>query len=418
MEIRDHRLTLGGIPASDLVREFGSPLYVYEEDVIRRQCRRLRQAVPLPAYRPRYSIKANSSPQILKIVLEEGIDLEVVSPGEIALALGAGAPPSRIHYCSSGMTRDDMAFALAKGIPITVDSLPALRIFAALSPKGAVGVRLNPGEGAGHHDHVVTGGPKTKFGIPVERLDGLLAEAARLGVRLRGLHMHIGSNFLDPGPFLAMVDVLLAAGLRLPDLEWICLGGGFGIAYRPEQKSLDMEACGREMGRRFEAAFGRSGRAITLAVEPGRFIPCESGFLLARVTAMQQGTERTFAITDTGFNHLIRPALYQAYHPVLKADGADLPGTAKVDLCGNLCETTDIFYRDLLLPALAEGDVVVLTHAGAYGFAMASTYNARPLPTEVMVKDGKARVIRRGETPEALAARELAAAGLGRQAGH
>ena len=412
MEIRDHLLVLGGLSAADLVKEFGSPLYVYEEDVLRAQARRLRKALPDPFYRPRYSVKANTNPHILTLALEEGLEMETVSPGEIALALALGAPASRVHYTSSGMSREEMSFALERGVSITVDSLSNLALFASLKPGGAVWVRLNPGEGAGHHDHVVTGGPKTKFGVPVEHVDRLLAEAKALGVRIAGIHMHIGSNFLDPAPFLAMVDVLLKAALRFPGLEGVCVGGGFGVAYRPGQRNLDLEAFAPELGRRFAAFRTAAGRDLSLAVEPGRFLVCEAGVLLARVTAVQQGLERTFVITDTGFNHLIRPAMYQAYHPILHAGAADAKPAAPVDVCGNICETGDIFQRDFPLPPVKEGDVLAITHAGAYGFTMASTYNTRPLPAEVMVKDGKGRIVRKRQTPEGLAAAELERAGL------
>ncbi len=408
------------MPASDLVREWGSPLYVYEEDLIRAQARRLKAGIPHAAYRPRYSVKANTNPHIVAILLEEGLDLEVVSPGEIALALALGAPPSRVHYTSNGMSREELAFALARKVAVTVDSLSNLRLFAELSPSGSgVWVRLNPGEGAGHHDHVVTGGPTTKFGVPVEHAAELKAEAGRLGVRIRGLHMHIGSNFLDPAPFLAMVEVLFSAAMGFEGLEGLSVGGGFGIAYRPGQKSLDLEAFGPELARRFGVFATAYGRPLTLAVEPGRFLVCESGFLLARVTAVHRGTERTFVITDTGFNHLLRPMLYGAFHNILHADAADVPAAGKVDVCGNICETGDIFQKGFALPAVKEGDVLAITHAGAYGFTMASTYNTRPLPAEVMVRGGKARLVRRRESPEALAAAELDRAGLAaRQAGY
>ncbi len=418
MEIRDHRLILGGIPASDLVREFGSPLYAYEEDVIRDRCRRVRGMSTHRPYRPRFSIKANSNPQIVSLVAEEGLDLEVVSPGEMALALAAGTSPDRIHYFGAGMTRDEMAFARARGVGVTVDTLSQLGIYAGLAPGGLLGVRLNPGAGLGHHDHVITAGPQTKFGVPVEHAARVRDEAKRLGLRVSGIHMHVGSNFLDGGPMLELVDILLAAARLFPDLEWVCIGGGFGVPYKPSEPALDLAAFGTLLTARFAAFCKAYGRPVTLAVEPGRYLVAESGFLLARVSTVQTGMERVFLVTDTGFNHLIRPAMYGAYHGVLKADGADLPAAGRVDVCGNICETGDVFQRDWPLPPVAEGDVLAIIHAGAYGFTMASTYNTRPLPAEVMVAGGKARVIRRRETPEGLAARELELAGLARQAGH
>lgn len=413
MEIRGHRLILGGIPAADLAREFGTPLYVYEEEAIRRQARLLREAVPHRPYRPRYSIKANGNPRIVALILEEGLDLEAVSPGELALAAGAGATPERLHFFSAGMTPEEMRFARSKGASVTVDTLPQLEVFSRACPGSTLSIRLNPGGGAGHHDHVVTGGPRTKFGIPVEQAGKVLEEAKRLSLRISGLHMHVGSNFLDPGPFLDCVEILLKTARDFPDLDTVCVGGGFGIAYQPGERSLDLGPFGRRLGERFGAFCREYGRDLALAVEPGRFLVCEAGFLLATVATLQRGTERCFAVTDTGFNHLVRPAMYGSYHPILKADAADLPASGKVDVCGNLCETGDVFRRDCELPALAVGDVLAITHAGAYGFSMASEYNARPLPSEVLVKDGRARVIRRRETPEDLASRQLSAAGMG-----
>jgi diaminopimelate decarboxylase len=418
MEIRDHRLILGGIPASDLVREFGSPLYAYEEETVRDRCRRVRGMVSHRPFRPRFSVKANANPRIVSLVLEEGLDLEVVSPGEMALALAVGAPPDRIHYFGAGMTRDEMAFSRARGVGLTVDTLAQLEAYAGLVPGGSLGVRLNPGAGLGHHAHVITGGPQTKFGVPVEHAGRVRAGAARLGIRISGVHMHVGSNFLDGAPMLELVDVLLSTARLFPDLEWISIGGGFGVAYKPSDRALDLGAFGALVSARFAAFCKIYGKAVTLVVEPGRYLVAKAGFLLARVSTVQQGLERTFVVTDTGFNHLIRPAMYGAYHPILKADGADLPSSGKVDVCGNICETGDVFQRDYALPSVEVGDVLAITHAGAYGYVMASTYNTRPLPAEVMVKGGKARIIRRRETPEALAARELELAGFARQAGH
>lgn len=418
METRDHRLVIGGVAADDLAARFGSPLYVYEEDVLRRQARILRDSFPHKPFQPRYSMKANSNPHILALAAEEGLDLEVVSPGEIALALGVGVPGSRLHFFSTGMTSEEMAFARARGVEVTIDTVSQLARWAAAAPGAPVSVRLNPGAGLGHHDHVVTGGPTTKFGTPVEHAGRLLAEAARCKVSIEGLHMHVGSNFMDPAPFMEMVDVLLKTASNFPDLKTVCVGGGFGIAYKPADRSLDIPPFGKALSERFAAFCRAYGRSVTLAVEPGRFLVCEAGVLLTRVTTLQEGTERRFAITDSGFNHLVRPMMYGAYHPILKASGTDLPASAPVDVCGNICETGDIFQRDCSLPALKEGDLLAITHAGAYGYVMGSLYNTRPLPAEVMVKDGKARLIRRRETPESLAGRELDAAGLGRQAGH
>ena len=402
MDVRGNRLYLGGCAAEDLARQHGTPLYVYEEAVIRRQCRRFKESFTEAAPDIHYSLKANPNPAILHIIKDEGLCIDAVSPFEVRLCLEVGFRPEQILFTGNNTTSEDLRYALDQGVAVNVGSLGELERLGDMNPGGRVSVRINPDVGDGHHHHVITGGPDSKFGIYHSDLERIGEIVERHRLTLTGVHSHIGTGILKPDHMLAAMEVILAAAARLPRLEFIDFGGGYGIPYRPGESPLPLEELGREMTRRFAAFCKEYGRPLKMKLEPGRFLVAQSGTLLVRVTNVHSTPGHIFVGTDSGFNHLVRPIMYGAYHQIINASAVE-GDAAPVVVAGNICESGDVFTqgksgieeRELTTPET--GQVLALRDVGAYGISLSSQYNLRPRPAEVMVQDGAARLIRRRE---------------------
>jgi diaminopimelate decarboxylase len=391
----------------ELVNQYGSPLYVYSERILRDRCREMKALVPGRQLSVNYSAKANSNLELLRVIRSEGVDVDAMSPGEIHLELLAGFPASRIFYVGNNVGDDEMLFAIERGVLVSVDSLAQLDRYGRLNPGSEVAVRFNPGVGVGHHEKVVTAGKATKFGVPGDAVDAVKALLLRHRLRLRGINQHIGSLFLKEEKYLEGVEALLSIAARLPPVDFIDMGGGFGIPYREHEERLDLASLGSKLGGVLETFLrGYSNREVTFKIEPGRYLVAECGLLLGTVHALKESYGVTYVGTDLGFNVLARPVLYDSYHEVHVAASANRGGErGKVTVVGNICESGDIIAKDRELPRMAESDVIAVCDAGAYGFAMASSYNGRLLPAEVLVAyDGSHRLVRRRQTLDDLVA--------------
>lgn len=383
----------------DLAAEFGTPLYVYDLDVVRARAAALRAALPYRPLQLLYAIKANPCPPVAKVLIEAGFGIDAVSPGEVALALRLGCPPERVLYTENNATDDDLRAAISEQVLVNCGSLDRLRRLGELGGTEAA-IRINPDVGAAEHAHTLTAGPLTKFGIHHSQMDAVRAIEAETGIRVVGAHMHIGSNVLDAAAYAAAMAVILDAAKQLEHLRFIDFGGGLGVPYKEDQAPLDLD----EVGRRAEALMSGFcagyGRELELRLEPGRFLVAEAGQLLTTVAAVKTNPDgRCFVGTDTGFNHLIRPCMYGSYHPIANLSNPD--GAAEtVDVVGNICESGDIFARDRALAAPRVGDLLSIGFAGAYGMSMASSYCLRPPPAEVVVDGGTARLARRRFSPD------------------
>ncbi|MBC7264125.1 MAG: diaminopimelate decarboxylase [Chloroflexi bacterium] len=405
MKIRDNQLYLADCKAIDLVREYGSPLYVYEEETIRRQYHTLAQTIAYRPLRILYACKANTNLAILKILLEEGAGIDAVSPGEVFLARQAGYPPDRILYTGYNASQEELAYLARGGVMLNLDSFTQMRHWARLKPGARVSVRINPGVGSGHHQYVVTAGEHSKFGIDRRQHEEIKSRAKEEGLTIIGLQSHIGSGILDAEVLLEAMALLLETARHFPDLEFIDIGGGLGVPYRPGEEPLDIAEFGRQVSAIFSDFCASYGRELTLMLEPGRYLVAESGYLLVTVNDIKHTPNRTIVGVDSGFNHLIRPVLYGAYHPIINA--CRVEGEKHVvTVAGNICENGDIFAQQCALPPTEEGDILAITHAGAYGFSMASRYNSRPLPAEVLVKGSQSRLIRHRESLDDLLHRQ------------
>jgi diaminopimelate decarboxylase len=345
MEIRDNKLWLGNVLAASLIDEFGSPLYVYEEDMLRLRAKELLGAISYPNREIKYACKANTNIEIMRIFRKEGLSIDAVSPGEIHAALMAGYNPSQILYTMNNGTREEIEYGVRRGVMINVDSLSQLRFLGEKHPGSRICVRINPNIGAGHHDHCITGGPESKFGIDYTKVDRIKEIAGQFDLSIQGVHQHIGSGILQPEKFIEAMDVLLETAKYFDDLLFVDFGGGIGVPYQEDEQRIDIKVLGDKISEEFEKFCSDYGKGLKLIIEPGRYLVAESGFLLATVTSVKEGERHRFVGINTGFNHLVRPAMYGSYHPILNAvnvDGKRLPQT----IAGNLCESGDTFTRN------------------------------------------------------------------------
>lgn len=396
-----------GCDPRTLLERFGSPLYVYSEDILRRRCRDIRQLCASPHYRVNYSTKANSNRTILSIIRDEGLDADAMSPGEIHVLLSVGFDPGQIFYVCNNVSVGEMAFARERGIMVGVDSLSQLETYGQAFPGSDVAVRFNMGFGAGHHEKVVTAGKKTKFGINDDHVDDVRALIRKYDLKLRGINQHIGSLFLEDAAYIESARMLLDLALTFEDLEFVDLGGGFGIPYMKQdgQKRLDLDAMGDRLTRLIDEFVVRYGRPVRVKVEPGRYIVAECGVLLGTVHATKTNAGINYVGTDLGFNVLMRPILYDSHHDieVYREGRLVTQGEQIVTVVGNICESGDKLAIGRGLPPVMVGDILGVMDAGAYGYSMASNYNNRLRPAEVLIPlSGEPRLIRRRDTLEDL----------------
>lgn len=387
----------------ELVEEYGSTLYVYNEDMLRRRCREIKALSTHPGFTPNYSAKANTNIHLLKIIREEGMVVDAMSPGEIIMNLAAGFTPDQILFISNNVSAEELKFAIDHGVYVSVDSLSQLDLFGEINPGGKVVIRFNPGIGAGHHAKVVTGGKQTKFGVDPETMDEVRAIIERHDLTLCGVNMHIGSLFMEPDGYIEAMQVLLSIAEQWDTLEIIDFGGGFGIPYHKYegQARLDMQKLGEAFHATISEFAERTGYKGRFMCEPGRYIVAECGLLLGTCYSVKNNGPKRFVGTDLGFNTLVRPAMYDSFHDVeiYREDGEPVSATMEQSIVGNICESGDIIAKDRQLPEIMEGDIIGMLDAGAYGYVMTSPYNQRLRPAEVLIQsDGKPRLIRRRET--------------------
>lgn len=389
----------------DLVEQFGSPLYVYSEEIFRQRCRELKNLVTYPNFSVNYSVKANGNLSLVRIAKEEGLNVDAMSPGEIHLELAAGFDPSKILYISNNVSADEMQFAIDNGVLISVDSLSQLELFGKINQGGKVCIRFNPGVGAGHHEKVVTGGKKTKFGVDPTLVPQVKEILATYELTLVGINQHIGSLFMEGDKYIEGAQSVLNIAKQFDTLEFIDMGGGFGIPYNKlaGQPRLDLASMGKQMDEVFYKFAEDYGKEIMFKIEPGRYISAECGVLLGTTYATKMNYETKYIGTDLGFNILKRPVMYDSHHDVEIYRPSEVKSvkSEKVNIVGNICESGDIIAKERVLPEIFEGDVLGVMDAGAYGYCMASNYNNRLRPAEVLITEkGNAKLIRRRDTLE------------------
>lgn len=392
--VKHNKLYIGSISAEDLIKKYGSPLYVYDAEIIKDRYETLRKYITFPDTDFHYACKQNPNLQIVRFLKKLGANIEVMSPAEVKLALKVGYQPQQIIYTCSFISKDELKFILEKGIVMNLDSLTQIKWFGELNPNGKISLRLNNGIGEGGHKHVITGGPDSKFGIDIAYIGEAKKLAAKYNLQIIGVHQHIGSNILNENIFILAIKKLLETAMLFDNLEFIDFGGGFGIPYKPGDEQLDMEKLGSMITQELEAFVNRYGKKVHIKFEPGRYFIGEAGVLLGTVTDIKKTPYKTFVGIDSGMNQLLRPALYDSYHEIVNASCVE--GKEEVvSVVGNICESTDFFARERKIAQCKEGDILAILDAGASGYAMSSNYNGRPRPSEVLVNGKFSKLIRK-----------------------
>lgn len=390
-----------------LASKYGTPLYIYNESVLRSRCKELSSLLSYPAFKVNYSAKANTNLSLLEIIHSEGLTVDAMSAGELFVELKAGFKPQEILFVCNNVSDDELMFAIDNDVLVSVDSLSQLRRLGHLNRGGKVAVRINPGIGAGHHEKVITGGKKTKFGVDTHYTNELKSILREFNLQLTGLNQHIGSLFMTPESYIDAASFLLSYAMNFPELQFVDFGGGFGIPYHKgdNEKSLDLKQLGLNLQNVVDDFIRKTGRCITVKIEPGRFTVAECGVLLGKVHAIKQNGESLYAGTDIGFNVLIRPALYDSYHDIeiYRDSPAKDSVMQEINIVGNICETGDVLAKNRMLPQFFENDIIGIMDAGAYGMVMSSNYNCRLKPAEVLInQSGDDILIRKRDTLEDL----------------
>lgn len=380
----------------EMAKEYGTPLYIYQREKIESQYKKLTQAFKGSPTRFFYACKALSNINILKIVQKMGAGLDTVSLNEVKLGLKAGFAPQQILFTPNCVHFSEIEAAKELGVHINIDNISILEQFGnKFGNSYPIMIRINPHIMAGGNLKISTGHIDSKFGISVHQLRHIERIVKTTNLHVEGLHMHTGSEIKDISVFLQALEVMLDIATHFPGIQYIDLGSGFKVPYKPDEKATDVDLLGVKLRETLEAFRGKD-KPLEIWFEPGKYLVSESGYFIAKVNVIKQTPATVFAGIDTGFNHLIRPMFYDAYHQIINLSNPK--GTERIyTVVGNLCET-DTFCWDRVLHEVREGDYLLFKNAGAYGFEMASSFNSRVRPAEVLFSKGKAQLIRRRET--------------------
>ncbi len=380
-----------------LAKKYGSPLYVYDTDKITSQYNRITNAFSgVKNVKINYAVKALSNINILKVFKQLGSNLDTVSVQEVQLGLAAGVLPENIIFTPNGVSLEEIEEVAALGVQINIDNLSILELFGQKHPTIPVCVRINPHVMAGGNSKISVGHIDSKFGISMYQVPLIKRVMENTNMRINGIHMHTGSDILDIDTFLRATEILFDVAAQFKNLDFIDFGSGFKVPYKEGDISTDIEQLGKQLTKRFNDFCKEYGKELTLMFEPGKFLVSESGYFLAKVNVIKQTTSTVFAGVDSGFNHLVRPMMYDSYHHITNISNPK--GRERYySVVGYICET-DTFGTNRRINEITEEDVLCFHNAGAYCFSMASNYNSRFKPAEVMVHNGKDYLIRKRET--------------------
>lgn len=397
MELVDYTYVIQKLPVEDICREFGTPLYVYDADKIVHQLKNLKGAFSEADVRIKYAAKALTNVSILKLLKKHGAGVDAVSIEEAQIALGAGFKPGEIMYTPNCVGFDEIRQGVKLGLSVNLDNLSVLRKFGeTYGGDYPCGVRLNPHIMAGGNYKISTGHSNSKFGISIYQLPRIMETVYKYGMKINGLHVHTGSDIAETDIFLKMADILFGLARDFPDLKFLDFGSGFKVAYKEGDITTNIYDLGLRLSKAFKEFCEQYGRKLELWIEPGKYIVSEAGVLFARANVVKATPSVTFVGVNSGLNHMIRPMMYDAYHHIINVSNP--AGSRRLyTVVGYICET-DTFGSDRKLHEVREGDTIALLNAGAYCYSMASNYNSRLRPAEVLVINGEAKLIRKRET--------------------
>ncbi|HKK61235.1 MAG TPA: diaminopimelate decarboxylase [Bacteroidales bacterium] len=396
MELVKNKYLIDGIPVTDIADKYGSPLYIYESAKMTAQYERMMKAFSNTRVKINYAAKALTNLNVLKHFCKLGSGLDAVSIQEVKLGIKAGFKPEDIIYTPNCVSIDEIEDVAVMGVKINIDNISILEQFGHKhGSKIPVCVRINPHILAGGNQKISTGHIDSKFGISIHQIPLVKRVVEANNMKIEGLHMHTGSDILDVEVFLRGAEIILETAMHFTDLNYIDFGSGFKVAYRADDIETDIEALGEQLSRRFNDFCKSYGRELEIIFEPGKYLVSEAGYFVAKTNVIKQTTSTIFAGLDTGLNHMIRPMFYDAHHEIVNVSR---PGgkTRIYTVVGYICET-DTFGWNRKITEISEGDYLLFQNAGAYCFSMASNYNSRLRPAEVMVHQGKDILIRQRE---------------------
>ena len=389
-----------------IAKDYGSPLYVYDAHKIKEQYNRLTAAFSkVNKLKINYAAKALTNISVLKFINKLGAGLDTVSIQEVRLGIHAGFVPEKIIYTPNGVSLEEIEEVAKLGVQINIDNLSILEQFGTKHPNTPVCIRINPHIMAGGNTNISVGHIDSKFGISIHQTPLLLRIVKNTKMTINGIHMHTGSDILDIGVFLYASEILFDVARQFEGLEFIDFGSGFKVPYKENDIETNIEELGEKLTERFHKFCKNYGKEVTLAFEPGKFIVSESGYFLTSVNAIKQTTSTVFAQIDTGFNHLIRPMLYGSQHAIENISNPN--GKQRFySVVGYICET-DTFANNQRISEITEGDILAFKNAGAYCFMMASNYNSRFRPAEVLWYNNNANLVRKREVFEDLTKNQI-----------
>lgn len=380
-----------------IAQDFGSPVYVYDAEKIENQYKRLTDAFKnVKNLKINYAVKALSNISILKLLNTLGSGIDTVSIQEVQLGLAAGFLPEQIIFTPNGVSLSEIEEAAKLGVKINIDNLSILEQFGTKHPKTPVCIRINPHVMAGGNSNISVGHIDSKFGISIHQIPHILRIVENTKMTINGIHMHTGSDILDIEVFLYASEILFETAKQFKNLNFIDFGSGFKVPYKQGDIETNIEELGKKLSARFNEFCKNYGKDLTLAFEPGKFLVSESGHFLTKVNAVKQTTSTVFAQVDSGFNHLVRPMFYGSHHDIINISNPK--GRERFyTVVGYICET-DTFGNNRRINEINEEDILCFKNAGAYCFSMASNYNSRYRPAEVLWYKNKAHLIRKRET--------------------
>ena len=415
LRYQDGILYVAGVNTIELAEKHGTPLYVVNEQLIRKRYRELKEVLD-SEYKNNlihYAVKANTGLSVLKILKSENACFDCSSAGEVFTCFKAGISADKIFYTGNMFTNEDFKYAVENDVLVNLDSISQIKRLAKVyddlgKEKKPISFRINPEFGAGHHAHTITAGKQIKFGILDNQVIDAYSKAKELGFEKFGIHMHIGSGILNPHDFEKAAEKYLSIIVNLSDsldilLEFIDFGGGLGIPYRPEEDPLDLNVYKEVILKKFTELIERGDFGEpTFKIEPGRYISAEASLILTQINTMKDNGYKLFTGIDAGFHTLIRPAFYGSYHHIIPCEENKGAQLNIYDVAGPICESGDILGKERELSGIKEGDYLAILDAGAYGFTMSSQYNSRPRPAEILINNGQAYLIRDAESFEDL----------------
>lgn len=397
--LENNRYNIGGKDVLELIEKYDSPLYVYDTAVMGSQYQQLKNAFKGFEPKIKFACKALNNINVLRFFKNQGAGLDCVSIQEVWVGLKAGFEPKQIMYTPNCVSMEEIDLAVKEGVQINIDNTSILEQFGTkYGSKVPVCIRINPHLMAGGNINISTGHIDSKFGISIYQMRHVERIVESTGLHVNGLHMHTGSDILDVDVFLRGAEILLEQTQYFKELQFVDFGSGFKVPYKPDDYYTDVNELGEKLSERFNEFRKSYGREIDLWFEPGKYLVSQSGTFLAKVNVLKQTTATVFVGLDSGLNHLIRPMLYNSYHHITNISNPD--GKQRIyTVVGYICET-DTFGWDRKISEVKEGDIIAFSNAGAYGFTMASNYNSRFKPAEVMIHEGKDYLIRERETLE------------------